>query len=221
VSEDLSAIEKLATVMLASLAPAERRRALVKVARHVQASQRARIGRQQDPDGRAYVKRRKKAPPAPGAYPLRFLYPKGAAEPRLVFMKSWVRQHDLVTGYDIEVGAIRSFHWAQIAKFLPVPAGEGGAGGKLRRKGRIRERAMFRKLSSSRFLKAGATESEAWIGFDGRIAAIAEIHQDGLEDKPAPRAKAVRYSRRALLGLTPAEEAAALNVLLNHVTERL
>lgn len=91
------------------------------------------------------------------------------------------------------------------------------AGGK-RRKGQLREKVMFRRLRLAKFLKAGADPGEAWVGFAGRAAAIARVHQDGLEDSPTRGAKKVRYARRVLLGLTDAEQERILDTLLEAVT---
>lgn len=87
------------------------------------------------------------------------------------------------------------------------------------RKGKIRRKAMFSKLRLAKFLKAGADQGEAWIGFTGRAAAIARIHQDGLDDAPNRGGKKVRYARRVLLGLTDSEQDRILDLLLEEVTQ--
>jgi phage virion morphogenesis protein len=86
------------------------------------------------------------------------------------------------------------------------------------KKGRIRQKAMFRKLRLARYLKAGSTENQAWIGFNGRAAAVARIHQDGLADAPARGQAKVRYARRVLLGLSDADRERVMDLLLDHVT---
>lgn len=91
------------------------------------------------------------------------------------------------------------------------------AGGK-RRKGQLREKVMFRKLRLAKFLKAGADTGEAWIGFTGRAAAIARVHQEGLEDSPTRGAKKVRYAQRVLLGLTDGEQERMLDLILSDLT---
>lgn len=214
-SDDLLEIEALAGALLRNVDASARRRLLRSVARKVQASQRDRIGRQQDPDGAAFAARRKRPEPTRGAYAVRFLYPKGASKPREVFMKSWVLDGPLMTGFDVQAGGIRSFHPDKIERWLPLEPGQQNAGaGKLRRKGSIRRKAMFRKLLSARHLRAGATDTEAWIGFAGQAARVAAIHQRGLVDKPAANAKPVRYARRTLLGLTDADRTTVLDALL-------
>lgn len=221
-SDDFAPIEQLAGALLRSLSSSERRTLLRRMARELRQSQSARIGAQKNPDGSAFAARRPRREQKPGAFAVRFLYPLGAAEPRLVFMRSWVRQGPLMTGFDEEAGGIRSFFFDKVAKWLPVDAAEQNAGaGKLRRRGGIRRTAMFRKLRGGRFLRADATDSEAWIGFSGRAAEIAQVHQEGLFDTPTMKSKKVRYARRGLLGLTEAERGRAIDILLAHVTEAL
>lgn len=89
--------------------------------------------------------------------------------------------------------------------------------GRLRRGGTIKRKAMFRKLRNTSNLKAGSTDTEAWVGFSGRAARIARVHQEGLEDAPAKGKKPVRYTRRVLLGDTEAERQALLDILFDHI----
>lgn len=218
-SDGLDQIEQLAGTLLRRVGGAERRRILRSVASEIRGIQSARIGAQKDPDGSAYEKRKAKAEPVRGTYAVRFLYPKGAAEPRLVFMKSWVRQGPLLTGYDVEAGAIRSFFWDHVAKWLPVDADEQNAGaGKFRRQGKLRQAAMFRRLRTGRYLRAGSAEDEAWVGFTGPAAGIAVIHQAGGTDKASKGGKSVRYARRVLLGLTTAERGLLVDRILEHLS---
>lgn len=90
--------------------------------------------------------------------------------------------------------------------------------GKLRRKGAIRRAAMFARLRMGAHLKAGATADEAWVGFTGRTARIARVHQEGREDSPAPGQAKIRYPRRQLLGLTEADRTTLLDTVLAAVT---
>lgn len=77
--------------------------------------------------------------------------------------------------------------------------------GRLRRKGRIKRAAMFRKLRLGKNLQAGATDTEAWIGFSGSAARVARIHQEGREDAPVKGQAKVRYPKREILGSTEAD----------------
>jgi phage virion morphogenesis protein len=89
-----------------------------------------------------------------------------------------------------------------------------------RRKGKLRPQKMFRKLRLAKSLKAGGNSDEIWVGFGGRASRIASIHQAGLSDVPAPGQPKVRYARRALLGLTKAEQQRILDLILAQVVPR-
>ena len=215
---DFSEIQAIAGALIRQLGAGERRALLRKMARGIQKSQADRIGRQKDPEGATFAARRERRELRPGNYAVKFLYPKGDADPRMVFMNSWVHDGPMMTGFDIEAGGIRSFFYDKVAKYLPVEASKQNAGaGKLRRRGTIRQKAMFRKLRNGRNLRAGATDREAWIGFSGRAAEIARVHQDGLREKLFKKGRAVRYARRGLLGLAQADQSHALDMLLNHL----
>jgi hypothetical protein len=218
VSDDLAEIEKLAGSLLRSLGATERRRLQRAMARELRASQAARIARQQAPDGSPFPPRREKKANKPGNYAVRFLYPKGAAEPRLVFMKSWVHEGPLITGFDIEAGGLRSFFWDKVDQWLPVESTDQNKGaGKLRRRGSLRRLAMFRKLRNGRNLKSGVDDLGAWVGFTGRAAQIASVHQEGGRDRPAVGAPEVRYAKRELLGTTDAERKRMLDMIMQQI----
>lgn len=73
---------------------------------------------------------------------------------------------------------------------------------KLREKrGRIKK-TMFQKLKMARYLKAQGNEQAVTVGFTGRVARIARVHQYGLKDRAGRGAPEVRYARRELLGLS-------------------
>ena len=73
---------------------------------------------------------------------------------------------------------------------------------KLREKrGRIKKK-MFQKLKMARYLKAQGNEQAVTVGFTGRVARIARVHQYGLKDRAGRGAPEVRYARRELLGLS-------------------
>jgi hypothetical protein len=97
-----------------------------------------------------------------------------------------------MTGFDIEAGGIRTFEFAKVVQWLPVPPEyRNHTSGRLRRRGGLRRKAMFRKLASARYLKSQADDQGFWVGFSGKVSRIASIHQNGLRDKPSLRAKAV------------------------------
>jgi len=88
------------------------------------------------------------------------------------------------------------------------------------RKGRLKQRkgAMFRKLRQARYLRTRTTAQEASIGFAGRVARIARVHQYGQRDRVSPGGPQVRYAQRELLGLTPALHTRIRALLVAHLT---
>jgi len=89
-----------------------------------------------------------------------------------------------------------------------------------RKKGKLRQQKMFRKLRMAKSLKAGGNGNEIWVGFGGRASQIASIHQAGLSDAPAPGQPKVRYARRVLLGLTETERQRMLDQIFAAVAPR-
>jgi hypothetical protein len=89
-----------------------------------------------------------------------------------------------MTGFDIEAGGIRTFEFAKVVQWLPVPPEY-----RNRTSTRLRRKAMFRKLASARYLKAQADDQGFWVGFSGKVSQIASIHQNGLRDKPSLRTR--------------------------------
>lgn len=85
------------------------------------------------------------------------------------------------------------------------------------KKGRIRRR-MFTKLRTAKLLKMQSNPNAIAIGFLGRTARIARIHQYGLKDRPERGQRDVQYDRRELLGFTPAELDSIRDQLLEHLT---
>ena len=71
------------------------------------------------------------------------------------------------------------------------------------KQGRIRRKlAMFKKLRTATYLKVRGDSSGITVGFTGRIAQIARVHQYGLRDRAERGAPDTRYATRKLLGLT-------------------
>ncbi|MDC7675373.1 phage virion morphogenesis protein [Asticcacaulis machinosus] len=221
---ELRALEELEAIvsgLLRDLSSPGRRQLMRKVARDVRKSQSDRIKAQKNPDGSAFEARRPKPKPSMGNYAVHFLYPSGGSgPPRAVLMKSWMRDGQMLTGYDIEAGGIRSFFWDKIIKWLGVsPDDQNKSGGKIRNRPSLKEKAMFRKLRSPRFLKSGANEREAWIGFVGDVARLASVHQHGLSEEPAKGQKAVNYAMRQLLGLSIEDREDLLDSVLKHLAD--
>lgn len=82
------------------------------------------------------------------------------------------------------------------------------------KRGRIKRRAMFAKLRTTRWLKVEAEADGFAIGFAGRVARIARVHQFGERALVAPSGGQYRYPERQLLGFWAADRAAISNRLL-------
>lgn len=68
--------------------------------------------------------------------------------------------------------------------------------------GRVKRQKMFAKLRTARHLTVKATQDAAIVGFRGRAARIAEVHQYGGADAVVANGPRARYPRRVLLGFT-------------------
>lgn len=91
---------------------------------------------------------------------------------------------------------------------------------KLRDKaGRIKRRAMFAKLRTARFFKVETDGNGLSIGFAGRIAKIARVHQDGETSEVTPGGKHYKYPVRQLLGFSLQEREMIKDKLLAHVVK--
>lgn len=83
--------------------------------------------------------------------------------------------------------------------------------------GRIKQRKMFAKLRTARYLRLQSDASTIAIGFAGRVSRLARIHQYGLRDKPARNAADIQYAKRELLGFTDADLELIRERLLEHL----
>ncbi|CAN0621043.1 Phage virion morphogenesis protein [Burkholderia multivorans] len=93
-------------------------------------------------------------------------------------------------------------------------------GGKQRdKRGRIKRAAMFAKLRTARYLKVETDEMGLAIGFDGRVARVARVHQFGEADRVAPGGVEYKYPARILLGMTDEDRNLIRDMLLDHVTK--
>lgn len=83
--------------------------------------------------------------------------------------------------------------------------------------GALRRGAMFSKLRLARHLRAGTDAQGAVVGFLGRAARIAAVHQHGELDQVQPGGPEVRYPARELLGFTPADIERVRDALMQHL----
>ncbi|WP_426124618.1 phage virion morphogenesis protein [Pseudomonas sp. PSPC2-3] len=87
------------------------------------------------------------------------------------------------------------------------------------KQGRVRRKlAMFKKLRTASYLKVRVDSNAITVGFTGRIARIARVHQYGLKDRAEPGAPDVRYEQRAVLGFTESDLELIRDGLLAHLT---
>lgn len=74
------------------------------------------------------------------------------------------------------------------------------------KQGRVKRKIkMFQKLRTASFLKVQGDGNTISVGFGGRIAEIARVHQFGLKDRADKSAPNVKYDQRELLGFTDAD----------------
>jgi len=89
------------------------------------------------------------------------------------------------------------------------------------KQGRVKQNVqMFQKLRMAKFFKVQGDGNGISIGFTGRAARIASVHQFGLSDRVEYRAPKVRYDKRKLLGFTDADLDLIRDSLLCHLTRR-
>ncbi len=86
------------------------------------------------------------------------------------------------------------------------------------KKGSIKRKAMFIKLKRAKYFKVKASADKLSVGFFGRVARIANVHQQGLRDKAHKNAQSIRYKKRKLLGFTDRDKDLILDSLLTHLT---
>jgi len=86
--------------------------------------------------------------------------------------------------------------------------------------GRIKRQkaAMFSKMRTNTYLQVQADASQASVGFFGKVARIARVHHEGLQDKVAPRGPSYKYPARPLLGFTTSDEFLLRECLLRYIS---
>ena len=86
------------------------------------------------------------------------------------------------------------------------------------RQGRVKRKlAMFKKLRTASYLKVRGDSNAVSVGFTGRIARIARVHQYGLKDRAERGAPDVRYEQRELLGFKESDLDLIRDSLLSHL----
>lgn len=88
-----------------------------------------------------------------------------------------------------------------------------------KKKGRIKRKAMFAKLRTARHLKVRSNGNEVLVGFNGASAAIAAVHQYGLQgtvDKN--KGFKVQYAQRELLGFSESDVELIENLIIEQLS---
>jgi len=150
--DDLQQLEQWVAPMLAKLQPGERRSLARAIGVELRRSQQQRIAQQRNPDGNAYVPRKREK--------------------------------------------------------------------RLRDKaGRIKRGAMFERIRLAKHFKVQTDADQIAVGFLGRVARIARVHQEGLTDRVSREGPSVRYERRQLLGFTARDRSRIRDQLIDHLTQ--
>lgn len=88
------------------------------------------------------------------------------------------------------------------------------------KQGRIRRKlAMFKKLRTASYLRVRGDSNGVAVGFTGRIARIARVHQYGLKDRAERSAPEVKYEKRESLGLSERDLTLIRDSLLIYLTK--
>ncbi|MEM5451893.1 phage virion morphogenesis protein [Paraburkholderia guartelaensis] len=85
--------------------------------------------------------------------------------------------------------------------------------------GRIKRAAMFAKLRQARYMRADSDAAGLVIGFAGRVARVARVHQYGESDRVAKGGPMYKYPARVLLGFSDADRDMIRDLVLKHLTK--
>ena len=173
-------------------------------------SQSRRIGKQEDPDGTKYEGRRRKVLRARAG--IKFMW-QGQERSLRNWRTTRSKRGRLVSGFDVERGAQRSFYREDIERYLDINFNE-------TRRNTTKADPMFRRLRTARFLKTSATPDGVEVGFSGVAARIARVHQLGLRDKVNDSGAMATYPRRELLCLSKADRMAIARQVIDSLGVR-
>lgn len=195
-------LEQELTRLLQATKPVKRREIARKMAIVIRQAQQQHIKAQQGPDGQAFAPRRRKI--LRGSARLVFVY-QGQVRTLNNFRAARGRSGRLITGFDDDRGAVRSFRRALITRYLDYDR---------RSIARTTERRdpMFKRLRDKRHLVIRTSPDEVSTGFQGKAAQIAREHHYGLTGAVNALAQ-VKYPQRPLLGLSDAEKLDLLDLI--------
>ena len=87
------------------------------------------------------------------------------------------------------------------------------------KQGRVKRQAMFVKMGGGRHLKTASDTASAAVGFSGRVARIAKVHQLGLRDRVSRLGQDYDYPRRELIGFTDADREWITGMILDFIQD--
>lgn len=191
-------LDQVFGAILGGMTPAGRMRTAREVGRVLRQGQARRIARQENPDGSKFEKRRRKVLHSQAG--IGFIW-NGETRRLRNWRATKGKRGRMLTGFDEERGAVRSFYREDIERYLDINFMQ-------TRRDTSKADPMFRRLRTARYLKARADANGATVGFSGVAARIARAHQLGLRDKVNESGAMAKYPQRQLLGLTKADRMA-------------
>lgn len=87
--------------------------------------------------------------------------------------------------------------------------------------GSIRRNVMFAKIRQAKFLKGRGQGDSARVGFAGRVARIARVHQYGLRDSVERNGPSYNYPERELIGYSDEDRAVIRDMILDRLDSAL
>ncbi|WP_314337882.1 phage virion morphogenesis protein [Acinetobacter guillouiae] len=124
----------------------------------------------------------------------------------------------------LEMGIARKLRATQKKRITKQTNPDGSA--YIPRKFRLRDKKnkiknkMFNLIKNAKYMRIERTPEGIAIGFAGRVAFIAGVHQFGLRDKVEKGGPTVQYARRELLGFTPEEMNMIEEEVLNYLSNK-
>ncbi|CDH31662.1 phage virion morphogenesis protein [Xenorhabdus bovienii] len=194
--------------LLSTTSPGYRSRLARQLATAIRTDQQKRIRSQKNTDGSSYEPRHRRILRSQKG--IRFIH-RGEVRD----LKNWRairgRRGRMITGFDEDRGAVRSFYRSEIERYLEINRSE-------TRKTTTRRNPMFQRLRTAKFLRMRTSADTAIVGFQGKAAAIARQHQYGLEGSINALARA-RYPQRELLGISEHEKLKLIEMIYHDLAE--
>ncbi|MGR3754421.1 phage virion morphogenesis protein [Edwardsiella anguillarum] len=208
-NDDLLQLHRWADGLLAKLSPASRTQLARDIARSLRQSQSQRITAQKNPDGSAFIQRKKQQQKGGGQ--ITFLYQKVGDSVEERTLTAWRGGTKLLIGYDPLRKNIRSFRKDRIVRYLRRDTNE------IKRPLRLRNKVMFRKLRTTRYMKGKGDGQGATISFVNSVRHMAAVHQYGLRDRVNRYGLEVDYPQRQLLGFSAEDVRKIEDLVINHL----